>query len=122
MKNTNNLRLYKIYSVVLKHLQGVKNKDNARIHHAKLIQPFLRKVKDRLELVFLQPYSPELNLIEELLGWIKSSIIDNKFFSSVAIVKTAIHKFIDEINKAPHITIDRLCVKCRNFIKIYNLL
>ena len=47
MKNTNNLRLYKIYSVVLKHLQGVKNKDNARIHHAKLIQPFLRKVKDR---------------------------------------------------------------------------
>ena len=27
MKNTNNLRLYKRYSVVLKHLQGFKNKD-----------------------------------------------------------------------------------------------
>ena len=73
--------------------------DNARIHHAKLIQPFLMKEKDRLELMFLPPYSPELNLIEGLWGWIKSSIINNKFFSSVAIVKTAINKFIDEINK-----------------------
>ena len=40
--------------------------DNARIHHAKLIQLFLRKVKDRLKLVFLPSYSPELNLIEWL--------------------------------------------------------
>nr|WP_317331022.1 hypothetical protein [uncultured Romboutsia sp.] len=31
MKNTNNLRLYKIYSVVLKHLQGFKNKDIAEM-------------------------------------------------------------------------------------------
>ena len=29
MKNTNNIRLYKRYSVVLKHLQGFKNKDIA---------------------------------------------------------------------------------------------
>lgn len=27
MKSTNNIRLYKRYSVVLKHLQGFKNKD-----------------------------------------------------------------------------------------------
>lgn len=110
MKNTNNIRLYKRYSVVLKHLL-IMILDNSRIHHAKLIQPFLMKVKDRLELMFLPSYSPELNLIEGLWGWIKSSIINNKFFSSVAIVKTAINKFIDEINKAPHITIDRLFIK-----------
>ena len=42
--------------------------DNARIHHAKLIQPFLEKVKNRLELMFLPPYSPEFNLIEGLWG------------------------------------------------------
>ena len=85
--------------------------DNARIHHAKLIQVFLMKEKDRLELMFLSPYSPEINLIEGLWGWLKSSIINNKFFSSIAIVKTVINKFIDEINKVPNITIDRLCVK-----------
>ena len=31
MKNTNNIRLYKRYSVVLKHLQRFKNKDIAQM-------------------------------------------------------------------------------------------
>jgi transposase len=41
--------------------------DNARIHHAKLLKNFLDNNKDRLELVFLPLYSPNLNKIEELL-------------------------------------------------------
>ena len=49
----------------------------------KLIQPFLNEVKDRLELMFLPPYSPEFNLIEGLWGWIKSSVINNRFFLSI---------------------------------------
>lgn len=40
--------------------------DNARIHHAKLIQPFLVEHKNWLNLVFLPSYSPEVDLIEEL--------------------------------------------------------
>ena len=40
--------------------------DNARIHHAKLLQGFLEENRERLELVFLPPYSPNLNKIEEL--------------------------------------------------------
>jgi hypothetical protein len=35
--------------------------DNARIHHAKLLEPFLEEQQGRLEFVFLPPYSPELN-------------------------------------------------------------
>jgi transposase len=31
--------------------------DNARIHHAKLLEPFLQEQKDRLEFAFLPPYS-----------------------------------------------------------------
>lgn len=57
--------------------------DNARIHHAKLIQPFLEKYKAVLTLVYLPPYSPKLNLIEGLWGWLKESVINNVFFSSV---------------------------------------
>jgi hypothetical protein len=45
--------------------------DNARIHHAKLIQPFLNEHKNQLELVFLPPYSPQLNIVEGLWGWLK---------------------------------------------------
>ena len=41
--------------------------DNAKIHHAKLIQPFLNENLKRLELVFLPPYSPKLNRIEKTL-------------------------------------------------------
>ena len=64
-------------SILAKHPMGkiVMILDNARIHNAKLIQPFLMKDKDILELMFLPPYSLELNLIEGLSGWIKSSII-----------------------------------------------
>lgn len=40
--------------------------DNTSIHHADLIQPFIDGNKHRLELVFLLPYSPKLNLIERL--------------------------------------------------------
>ncbi len=54
--------------------------DDARIHHAKLIRSFLGENRDRLELVYLPPYSPELNLIEGLWKWLKESVINNVFF------------------------------------------
>ncbi|SDE85968.1 IS630 family transposase IS642 [Sporomusa acidovorans DSM 3132] len=38
--------------------------DNAKIHHSKLLVPFLNEHEYELELVFLPPYSPNLNLIE----------------------------------------------------------
>lgn len=85
--------------------------DNAKIHHAKLIQPFLEEIKNRLELMFLPPYSPDLNLIEGLWGWLKSSVVNNVFFKSLVGVRVAIQNFIETINKAPTQTIDRLCAK-----------
>lgn len=85
--------------------------DNARIHHAKLLQPYLNEIKDRLELIFLSPYSPEINLIEGLWGWIKSSIINNVFYPSLNRVRDAVQKFIRHINMVPTQTINRLCVR-----------
>jgi transposase len=85
--------------------------DNAKIHHAKLIQPFLNENKDVLELVFLPPYSPKLNMIEELWGWLKKECVYNVFFKSVEEIAQAVRNFVDEINKYPLVTIDRLCVK-----------
>jgi hypothetical protein len=40
--------------------------DNARYHHAKILQTWLEEVSDLLELFFLPPYSPDLNPIEML--------------------------------------------------------
>ncbi|MHA1682560.1 MAG: IS630 family transposase [Promethearchaeota archaeon] len=39
--------------------------DNARSHHAKIVQKFLKVVFHKLEVFFLPPYSPELNPIEQ---------------------------------------------------------
>ena len=68
--------------------------DNARIHHAKILQLFLLENKDRLQLVFLPPYSPKLNLIEGLWGWLKSEIINNVFYKSSSQIKLAVRGFI----------------------------
>ncbi|MEH7463647.1 IS630 family transposase [Bacillus thuringiensis] len=40
--------------------------DNARIHYAKLLQPFLQENEQWLTLLFLPPYSPNLNGVERI--------------------------------------------------------
>jgi transposase len=85
--------------------------DNARIHHAKLIQPFLDAHKGQIELVFLPPYSPQLNLVEGLWGWMKKSVIYNVFFSSVEEIRKAVKCFFDEISRDLSNVVDRLCVR-----------
>ena len=99
-------------TVLQKHPSGkiVMILDNAKIHHAKLLQDFLEENSERLELVFLPPYSPNLNKIEELWGWLKNSVINNVFFSCRDEIKAAVVKFIDWVNTIPQTVIDRLCL------------
>ena len=85
--------------------------DNARIHHAKLLQPYLDSVKDRLKLVFLPPYSPNLNIIEGLWKWLKSEVINNVFFPNVSKIQQAVRAFMKYIEGIPSTVIDRLCVR-----------
>jgi transposase len=85
--------------------------DHARIHHAKLIQPFLKKNQQRLELVFLPPYSPQLNLVEGLWKWLKESVINNVFFGNVQKITLAVRAFIREVSQSPDDVINRLCIK-----------
>ena len=85
--------------------------DNARIHHAKLLKGFLKENESRLTLMFLPPYSPDLNMIEELWGWMKNSVINNVFFKSVNEIKSAVQGFIDWVMSVPYLVIDRLCLQ-----------
>ncbi|MBS4957084.1 MAG: transposase [Clostridium sp.] len=61
--------------------------------------------------MFPPAYSSEFNLIEGLWRWLKSSIINNSFFPTFPKVRVPVNKFIDEINRVPTKTIDRLCLK-----------
>lgn len=102
LKNT--LKLYPTGKIVM-------ILDNSRIHHAILLEPFLKENSDRLQLKFLPPYSPKMNLIEGLWGWLKSEVVNNVFFSSVREIRKAVRGFIDSIVKVPEQVINRLCVQ-----------
>jgi transposase len=57
--------------------------DNARYHHAKVLQSWFEEVSDLLELFFLPPYSPDLNPIEMLWKKTKRNVTHNRYFSSL---------------------------------------
>ncbi|MHB1394830.1 MAG: transposase, partial [Clostridia bacterium] len=71
----------------------------------------LQEHQSRLNLMFLPPYSPKLNLIEGLWWWMKSEIINNIFYSSIKEIQIEVRNFIDSIIKVPKMVIDRLCVQ-----------
>lgn len=52
--------------------------DNARIHHANMVQAFLDGEEgSAFHFIFLPPYSPHLNPIERLWKWLKDEVIAN---------------------------------------------
>lgn len=85
--------------------------DNARIHHAKLLRPFLEENKDHLQLMYLPPYSPNLNLIEGLWKWLKEKVIYNVFYKTVPEIRKNVNAFIKSISSEPEAVIQRLCCK-----------
>ncbi|MGE6964367.1 IS630 family transposase, partial [Bacillus thuringiensis] len=82
--------------------------DNARIHHAKLLKPFLKKNNQRLTLVFLPPYSPNLNLLEPIWKALKENVISNRFHASQKEIKTSVLSFLTHLAQFPAKVIQRL--------------
>jgi transposase len=66
---------------LIKHAHGRKVfliLDNLRVHHAKVLQPWLAHYKDLIELFFIPSYSPELNPDELLNHDLKANAIGRK--------------------------------------------
>jgi len=60
--------------------------DNAGIHRAKATQAFVLQ-HERLFLVFLPPYAPELNPIEMVWAYVKRNVLGNVCARSVGVLK-----------------------------------
>jgi transposase len=57
--------------------------DNVRYHHAKRLKPILRKYQHRLELVYLPPYSPDLNPMERIWWYMRKKITHNRYLENM---------------------------------------
>lgn len=61
--------------------------DNAKYHHAKALQPWLESVSDLLELCFLPPYSPDINIIERLWKKTRREVTHNRYFEKLESIR-----------------------------------
>jgi len=71
--------------------------DNARYYRSKLVGQFLETSK--IQLVFLPPYSPNLNLIERLWKFMKKKILYNKYYEKFDVFKKTTLGFFEDIQQ-----------------------
>ena len=57
--------------------------DNGRFHHTKAVAAWLAAHRDRIEVYWLPPYCPSLNLIERLWGHIKRTVLANVLYRTL---------------------------------------
>lgn len=55
------------------------------------------KVPASIEIIYLPPYSPELNPVERLWNYVKQHTIKNKFYDSLAILEQTVCGFLKQI-------------------------
>jgi len=66
--------------------------DNGRFHTTKAVQQWLAEHRHEIEVFWLPPYSPSLNLIERLWGHLKRTILANVLFASLDDLVSAFRK------------------------------
>lgn len=82
--------------------------DNARYHHAIMIQPWLNKNKSKIQLLFLPPYSPDLNNIERVWKMTRRVCTHNRYFATLDELLTVV-KCQMRIWSKPNETLRKLC-------------
>ena len=70
--------------------------DNARYHRAEELEDFFYKIKDKLELFFLPPYSPDLNLIETEWRETRRNATHNRYFETDELKRQALFNYWNE--------------------------
>jgi transposase len=71
--------------------------DNAAYYRSKMVADYLKT--SRVEIKFLPPYSPDLNLIERLWRFMNKKVRNNRYYEKFLDFKTAICTFFENIPK-----------------------
>ncbi|RMG87668.1 MAG: IS630 family transposase [Bacteroidetes bacterium] len=70
--------------------------DNARYQHCKYVKEIAQKLD--ITLLFMPPYSPNLNIIERLWKFIKKACLQAKYYESFALFKENILETFKQLN------------------------
>jgi len=71
--------------------------DNARYYHSRLLKEYAEGTK--IKLIFLPPYSPNLNLIERYWKFFKKKILNNQYYETFEEFKPACKSFFRKRKK-----------------------
>lgn len=82
--------------------------DNARWQHAKFLRPWLQAHRHRLQLIFLPPYSPELNPVERVWKLTRTLCTHNRYFAQIEELIDAVSNQLNAWQK-PNNMLRRLC-------------
>ncbi len=71
--------------------------DNARYYRSKIVREYLDKSK--IELIFLPPYAPNLNLIERYWKFFKKKVLYGLYYETFALFKEACDAFFNAADR-----------------------
>jgi transposase len=72
--------------------------DNGRFHHTKAVYQWLAEHRDMVEVFWLPPYCPSLNLIERLWGHLKRTVLANVLFANINDLIAAFRHGVARVN------------------------
>ena len=82
--------------------------DNAKYHHARSLAPLLRRYRNVLTLLYLPPYSPQLNTIERLWKLARRLATHNRYFATLEALIQAVSTQFRRWRR-PNTVLRRLC-------------
>lgn len=71
--------------------------DNGRANKSKLIKDWISQ-QSLIKIIYLPPYSPNLNLIERLWKFMRKNVINTRYYPELKDFKKAINDFFDNID------------------------
>ena len=72
--------------------------DNARYYKSRLVADFVEQ-NPRLKLMYLPPYSPNLNIIERLWRFLKKNVTYNKYYEKFSRFREVLLDFLENIDQ-----------------------
>lgn len=100
-KKCNAIRIIELFTKIRKRYNRFQKivfvVDNAAYNHARIVKRFAEE--NNIILLYLPPYSPNLNIIERLWKFSKKHLVCNKYYEGFNLFEKEVNKFYENIYK-----------------------